>query len=192
MKTKIFAFFVLIIIALSLIFFIIYQSHKKGENRIYSEIYSQILTYRPPHEAKNFLTDCLSGQGKLLISSESNISFTSRGESWQEVSALDLQQIQNSTWKDFSQANSLASNFPSNLSLGCEYTLVNLKTMEPTSNCPVVMLSKIGFNATRTQALAWLRQSCGQSIGVTFFLLDLVDGQWQVTDTVSPQLSYAH
>jgi len=194
MKNKRFAFLTIITVTLSLIFFVAHQSYKKDEGRKSSEIYSQVLAYRPLFEAKNFLTDCLSHKRKLLISSESNIFLTSQGKSWQEVSTFDLQQIQNSTWRDFSQTNSIVSNFPSDLSLGCEYTLVDLKNYESvqSSDCPIIMLSKIGLNKTKNQALVLLSQSCGQNIWLTLFLLDLVNGHWHVTDAVSPPVSFTY
>jgi hypothetical protein len=192
MKNKRLAFFTIILAALSVIFFVVYQSYK--EYRTTSEIYSQVLIFRPHGEAKNFLTDCLSHDRKLLISSESNIFFTSQGKSWQEASVFNLQQIQSNTWRDFLQTNSIASNFPSNLPFGCEYTLVNLKNYKsvPSSDCPIVMLSRIGFNQTGNQALVLVSQSCGQDISLTLFLLDLVNGHWQVTNAVSPPISFTY
>jgi len=192
MKNKRLVIFTIILAAFPIIFLVVYRPY--DEYRTTSEIYSRILTYRPPGEAKNFLTDCLSHQRKLLISSERSILFTSQGRNWQEESEFDLQQIQSITWKDLLQTNSTSSNFPSNLSLGCEYTLVNLKNYEfvPNSDCPIVMLSKVGFNQTRNQALVLLSQSCGQNISLTLYLLDLVNGYWQVTNAVSPPIDFTH
>jgi hypothetical protein len=192
MKNKKLAFFTITIVALSITLFVVFRSYK--EYRLTSEIYSQILEYRPPGEAKNFLADCLSHKRKLLISSESNIFFTLQGKSWQEVSAFNLQQIQSNTWREFLQINSVASKFPSNLSLGCEYTLVDLKNYKsvPDSDCPIVMLSKIGFNQIGNQALVLVSQSCGRTTVLTLFLLDLVNSHWQVTNAVSPPISFTH
>jgi len=181
MKDKKVIFLILIILSFLLAVFIV---HQFVEQRTLSEVYSQIIAWNPVF-VESITVRCTAGNGSFFIS-ESNIYPIPIRKSWQEISE-DLPLLENSTWINFSQANSKPSHFPNHLHLGCEYTLQNLKDFKlaHSSHCPFYNFSNIGFNKSGSQALVFLSQFCGSHTVGALYLLDLVDGHWKVTDTLA-------
>ena len=145
-----------------------------------SEIYSQVLSYGLSYTESANLDYCT---GKELIISSLTEDFRTVTTNWETAKAF-FPQLEQETWENFLQANAQQIPFPSDLDLGCKYTLLEIKPSLPepaTEDCPLVhFLSQIGFNARKDQALVSHVQSCGWYSCGSLYFVELKDGHWIV------------
>ena len=119
----------------------------------------------------------------LTISSFTEDSRTVTTSDWKTAKHY-FPQLEQETWENYLQVNAQQIPFPSDLDLGCKYTLLDLKQNPPEpsmENCSVInSFSQIGFNSRKDQALVSFAQSCGWYSCGSFYFAELIDGHWIV------------
>ena len=153
---------------------------KKTEQETQSEIYSRAMAYGFSYSGSENHDYC---KGKSLIISSLTEDFRTVTTNWETAKAY-FPQLEQETWESFLQVNAQQIPFPSDLDLGCKYTLVERKPSlpePPTENCPIVhFLSQIGFNSRKDQALVSHVELCGWDSCGSLYLAELTDGHWIV------------
>ena len=155
---------------------------QKSEQESMSEIYSDVMAYEFSYGSRGNIDYCKDGE--LTISSlTENHPFDDNSWEW---ASNNFPQLEQKTWGNFLQVNSQSIPFPSDLDLGCKYTLLDVKQNPPDwsrENCVGIdYFSQIGFNSHNNQALVYRSVSCGDfGVGYLYFA-ELIDGHWIVTD----------
>jgi hypothetical protein len=152
------------------------------EKELQSTIYSEVILYSYSYPGDGKFDFC---KDEGLIINSLTEDFRTVTNDWETAKSY-FPQLEKETWENFLQLNIQQTPFPSDLDLGCKYTLVNIKSDLPepfTEDCPVVFFfSQIGFNSRKSQALVSHLKSCGwYSCGALYFV-ELIDGQWSVKD----------
>ncbi len=150
------------------------------EKEIQSIIYPEVMLYRYSYPGDGKFDFC---KDEGLIINSLTEDFRTVTNDWETAKSY-FPQLEKETWENFLQLNIQQTPFPSDLDLGCKYTLVNIKSDLPepfTEDCPVVFFfSQIGFNSRKSQALVSHLKSCGwYSCGALYFV-ELIDGHWTV------------
>lgn len=153
---------------------------KKSEQETQSEIYSKAMSYGFSYIGSEDLDYC---KDKGVIISSVTEDFRTVTTNWKTAKDY-FPQLEQDTWENFLQINAQQIPFPSDLDLGCKYTLLDIKPSlpePPTENCSVVhFLSQIGFNSRKDQALVSHVQSCGWYSCGSLYFAELKDGHWIV------------
>jgi len=161
-------------------------SGQKTERQTLSEIYSNILGY---HDWGIPIIYCLHYDLNMHIGSTTytDPSWTNSKWIW---AADELPGLEQETWENFVQVTSEPAAFPSDLKLGCRYTLraeENADPYPPGKGHWDIDFSQVGFNKNRDQALAYfMRMWSGTATSIgggygTLYLLELKNGIWTVT-----------
>jgi hypothetical protein len=165
-----------------IIFLVSCSLSQKTEREIMSEIYSDSLAYEFSLGSRGNINYCKDGD--LVISSLTD-DYSFDEDSWQWASN-NFPQLERETWETFLQVSSQQIPFPTDLDLGCQYTLLDVKQNPPDwswENCVgVEYFSQIGFNSRKNQALVFRASSCGDFAYGNLYFAEVVDGHWKVTD----------
>jgi hypothetical protein len=153
----------------------------KSEHESMSEIYSDVMAYEFSLGSRGYIDYCSNGD--LVVSSLTEE--YSGNKDW-EGARRAFPKLEKETWENFVQVSTERMPFPTDLDLGCAYTLLDVETNPPgwsRENCiGIEYFSQIGFNSHNNQALVWRSVSCGDFGFGNMYFAELIDGRWIVTE----------